>query len=865
MDYLKYKTRENISPQGKPRVYFCCHPEDFHSCFASISDDILAIQSCAVWYADGPIVRDANFFTDLQDMQLFVMPVTRKLLTTDNETLKTDFAFAMEHHIPVLPLMQEQGLDGLFNEKCGDLQYLDKFSTDGTALRFEDKLEKYLRSVLIGDELAEKIRSAFDAYMFLSYRKKDRSHAQELMRAIHKNTFCQDIAIWYDEFLLPGEDFNASILDALRKSGLFLLAVTPNLVNEKNYVMTKEYPEARNAGKPILAAELVPTDPKQLADHFDGIPQTVDAHDEIALTEKLLESIQQMAIRENDKSPEHNFCIGLAYLNGVDVEVDHQRALALITSAAEAGHIAALEQLVAMYDLGIGVERSFDKKITYQKKLTDILEEAHRSIGTTESFLNLRAALSELGRFYYDEHDNDAARQVWDRLERLSGQSNDLLQVCSRITAKLHHAEAVAAAGGGEDSLPLFLAVYNQCRELLQNLDSDEGIPAELVCHLFSSGSHIVSEYMLRQDLDNAVAIADHLDLCICKMEADRFGFHSKSMLTAYSITFLTNAKLFGKIDAHDLAPEGFEKAIHYIREAADMSGTTDDLHNVAIAHKEYGLYLQSVGNRIKAKEQFLKALDLCEQLRDRQGNYYQKKDIAYLNSLLFQVSAPIGADMDKYILAAYESAKSLCLEYSHEPSAVFSYIQILKDRLTYMLFRKGAVDNELIGEAYALVNAIATARTANLGFLFDALCEVGNTAAGKGIDTQCFPYCLELAKALVALDNNPHHRTALKYACMNQGKYLMQRRDLSNALDCFEQASGLAMELYGVTKDPRHLFDAALCFITVMPFLDAAMKAQLHRDTLSIIAFLESASPQTRAMADQLKQLMNPTQDRRF
>lgn len=29
MANLKFKTRNNTNPQGKPRVYFCCHNEDF--------------------------------------------------------------------------------------------------------------------------------------------------------------------------------------------------------------------------------------------------------------------------------------------------------------------------------------------------------------------------------------------------------------------------------------------------------------------------------------------------------------------------------------------------------------------------------------------------------------------------------------------------------------------------------------------------------------------------------------------------------------------------------------------------------------------------------------------------------------------
>ncbi len=214
---LHYKTRGNGSPQGKPRVYFCCHAEDFSKFFESISDEILQLQNCAIWYKDGEIPQE-KLLPDLRQMQLFVMPVTSRLLRTENEALSVEFQFAMEQHIPVLPLMQESGLSDLFNQRCGDLQFLDKHQTDSTAISYGEKLKRYLASVLIGDELAEKIRAAFDAYVFLSYRKKDRQYAQELMRLIHKNDFARDIALWYDEFLTPGEDFNESIRAALEKA-----------------------------------------------------------------------------------------------------------------------------------------------------------------------------------------------------------------------------------------------------------------------------------------------------------------------------------------------------------------------------------------------------------------------------------------------------------------------------------------------------------------------------------------------------------------------------------------------------------------------------------------------------------------------
>jgi len=400
MTNLNYKTRGNSTPQGKPRVYFCCHKKDFEQYFDEISNEILSKQNCVIWYADETVEYDEELFFNLKQMQLFVMPITTNLLCTENAALEIEFKFAIENHIPVLPLMQENGLIELFNAKCGELQFLDKHNTDMTAISYDEKLEKYLSSVLIGDELAEKIRAAFDAYVFLSYRKKDRKYAQELMHLIHKNDFCRDIAIWYDEFLTPGENFNDSIKAALEKSGLFVLTVTPNLVNEINYIMTTEYPMARQDGKTILPAELVPTDRQKLSEKYVDIPVPTDAHNETELSEALLESIKKIAVKENDNSPEHNFFIGLAYLSGIDVEVDHEKAVHLITRAADDGVFEATDKLFTMYLNGIGVQRNYGKASEWFCKKIDILKKRVEKEGSDSDYTKLISELVDLGQYY---------------------------------------------------------------------------------------------------------------------------------------------------------------------------------------------------------------------------------------------------------------------------------------------------------------------------------------------------------------------------------------------------------------------------------------------------------------------------------
>lgn len=250
-NHIQFKTRGDSTNQGKPRVYFCCHPDDFDMYFEPVRNEILDKQNCAVYFYDNASsIPEQERETDLLSMQLFVIPVTTNLLTKPSIAMDKDFPLALKNKIPVLPLIQERGLEGLFARKFGDMQYLDKTQRDTTAISYEEKLEKHLSDILLGDEMTKKIKNEFDAYIFLSYRKADRKCAQELMRLIHKNKYYRDVAIWYDEFLTIGEDYRENIKETLQNSGLFVLVVTPNLLlpgsfGGVNYVMKEEYPTAK--------------------------------------------------------------------------------------------------------------------------------------------------------------------------------------------------------------------------------------------------------------------------------------------------------------------------------------------------------------------------------------------------------------------------------------------------------------------------------------------------------------------------------------------------------------------------------------------------------------------------------------------
>ena len=390
-----YITRGMSAPKGKPRVYFSCHPADFNTAFPLITEDILKHSNCAIWYDTEPSVpaNEQELEEILSDMQLAVFAVTSVFLEEENRARNVELPLAMKHHVPVLPIMLENGLGYKFSNTCAKIQVVSKYVNDPTATPYEEVLETFLNSVLVGDELAEKVRNAFDAYVFLSYRKKDRSHAQRLMRLIHENPQFRDIAIWYDEYLVPGEAFNDAIKDAFAKSSLFAMAVTPHLEEEGNYVMRVEYPMARDREIVDERFEVVPVEMYEKKNGIFGKPWRIkqarlkkckdfkyteitdlkDEHQRTELDRAFIEALARMAKKPNDGSAQHRFFIGLAYLNGIDMEVDPEKALELLESASKDREpcMDATAKLADMYRNGEGVEANQQTAIFWQERLAE--------------------------------------------------------------------------------------------------------------------------------------------------------------------------------------------------------------------------------------------------------------------------------------------------------------------------------------------------------------------------------------------------------------------------------------------------------------------------------------------------------------
>lgn len=417
MAQLRCKTRSGASPIGKPAVYFACHEQDHYSCFSRITDQILSLVDCAVFYCDpGESLSEEERQMYLERMVL-VVPITARLL---QEKLPDDVQYALDHHIPILPLMQEKGLVDAYRSIFGDIQFLDETNTDPTVVPYTDKLKKHLNAVLLADEWIEKIRKEFRAQIFLSYRKMDRRYAIQLMKRIHRDPACRDIAIWYDEYLTPGEDFNETIRQALWQSQLFLLVTTPHVLKKDNYILTSENPMARDQHpQKRLAAFMLPTSRWALNRALKPAPDHVNPYDSDALRAAILRHLGDMEVKDG---PAHEFYIGLAYLKGVLAEVDRGRALELIQNAAHAGLTEAMEQLARMYETGDGVKQDLSAAIIWRKRLAEKAQSLYAQATTDESAETYMRCLVSLADDYIISKESEPVDDVTCQMHKLAGE-----------------------------------------------------------------------------------------------------------------------------------------------------------------------------------------------------------------------------------------------------------------------------------------------------------------------------------------------------------------------------------------------------------------------------------------------------------
>ncbi|MBQ8830951.1 MAG: TIR domain-containing protein [Oscillospiraceae bacterium] len=339
---MEFVSREMNYHESMRKIYCCSvsggvdsYVEEMTEILTDISDHFV------VWYGEPESV------SELEKMDVLIVPVTSRLFDTVNPVMSEYLPMAEEKGIAVIPVMLEDGLQGRFDEHFGELQYISGIDNDDTALELSEKLD---RTLGYHDDIMSEWN--LNGRIFLSYRKKDRAFVPELLRKIHDNAIFRDFAVWYDEYLRLGENFNTNIVKELESSDLVVLMVTPGILEEGNFVRDIEYPMAKKQGKPIVAVEAVKTDRTALHKAFPNLGDVISIDDTEGLNIALFNASRALDISAFKYGAAHDRDIAGLYLEGHKVERDISRGVKIMGQAAMQGDFFAAREIATWYQTG---------------------------------------------------------------------------------------------------------------------------------------------------------------------------------------------------------------------------------------------------------------------------------------------------------------------------------------------------------------------------------------------------------------------------------------------------------------------------------------------------------------------------------
>ncbi|GEM_PF-4851853 len=430
-------TRSNVPPKNKPSVFIVAAPQDTTR-IRELTELLLSKEHGAnvtVWTAQTP--PEPTELVQLSHMNLFVIAVTEALV---NHTLKQAaeaIRFAWSENIPVLPVYYispqssnpdakrfYQAVTAAVTRGKGSAADMELDGPVYSTAAFAEVFSRKLKRLILSDAVAEEItRHAFSKQVFLSYRKVDREKALSVMKAIHDLPVCQSLAIWFDDFLVAGRDFNQEIQQQLASADAFLLTVTPSLLDTPNYVWQQEYPHAiackkKNEIIPVVAEEL---NRKALIQKYPELPEQVPVWNEEALRKSVV-SVLFPEGEPDSVTARQKYLLGMAFLSGIMVEKDPDRAAKFLREAADQGEVNAALQLSFMYLAHIGVARDNGKAMYWKKTAFDMAYSA-AAASQNEDMLELayEAAFGTDGLvlMYYAADEQKNARLVCQQLQRL--------------------------------------------------------------------------------------------------------------------------------------------------------------------------------------------------------------------------------------------------------------------------------------------------------------------------------------------------------------------------------------------------------------------------------------------------------------
>lgn len=440
---VRLMTRSDLSPENKNYLFIHSFADnDEKDSFAKKLLDFPYGRQLAVFTAEPASQVFEKFRGSELDMMNIYIPIigadfleAAKRLSFDKKMFFPDL---QKKGIYVLPIIKNKKILFEFMEQFGEVHAV--FLSDKNAM---DSIEKEIERFVRTEDWAQRaLEKAFTKQVFFSYRKKDRTGLINAMKELHNVPSGSDMAIWFDDFLIPGDNYHRELEAKMQESNAFALLVTPNLLEEGNYVIEKEYPFALEHKKErIIPIEAQKTERTELDKCCPELPDTVWYKDSKGIENRL----DEMFGKGNQKktTSEKNYLLGMCFLLGILVEKDVDRALSLLTAAADEKHIDACEQLFMMYNMGYAVKKDPKEAFKWRERQYELIRESDvDQLDALEQlydilFYSYDGLIVYLGSRMEREKADEITRDFCRRIDALSQESlSDQLKL-RRIEARL--------------------------------------------------------------------------------------------------------------------------------------------------------------------------------------------------------------------------------------------------------------------------------------------------------------------------------------------------------------------------------------------------------------------------------------------
>ncbi len=332
--------------------------------------------------------------------------------------------------------------------------------------------------------------------IFISYRHVDAYYLEPVINDILGEEYGIDCAVWYDEYLTPGKEYDGAIRTALEQSNLCVIIITKDTFEEGCYTAEKEIPYMIENHKQILPIIVADLDSRTVEKALKkaGLVKGINVldrriqnygrrlstilrdrlvnHDETELVRNALE-------KENSgmTTPDEDHWIGVGYLYGIcDRKQDTKRALKIITAAADRNSSLAMKRLADMYFNGIGVTYDYDKaeewQIKYIAKINENIEKVtpdgekvsyeplRRKYEALQKLCDIRLSSAKLDEL------NIACRQLMNVASELGGYANNNETLQMRIDCSWSIGRALYADRRLEEAEEHLGDAVAACREL---------------------------------------------------------------------------------------------------------------------------------------------------------------------------------------------------------------------------------------------------------------------------------------------------------------------------------------------------------------------------------------------------------------